>query len=259
MENKVRKVAISINIVVIVILFGSLIYGLIMRFTSLSDNVDTTNAQFTIVIAQCLTGLAVTSLPLIVEASGRKVPVIITISDSLFILLASVFGEVFEFYYKIWFWDVLLHFLCSILLSALWISIMTIFNKPVEGKYHFSPFFIALSVFCFIMAVGGVWEVIEFSVDSICGTNMQKLMVENVGIFNGGDSFSNLLGSDADIAALFRTPDGYKYALMDTMEDIVVDFAGALIISVTYFILFAKRIFNMGQFEYKPKQIKKEE
>lgn len=254
MEKIIRKIGIIINIIVFIILCVSLIYGLIARFTSLSDHINTTKSQLTIVIAQSLTGMFVTSLPLIIELKGRRVPTIITISDSVFIFLASIIGEVFMFYYNVWYWDLIVHFLCSILLSALWLSIITIICKPVDGKYSFSPFYIALSTFCFIMAVGAVWEVIEFTIDSIFGTNMQKLMVESSNIFNGGNTFENINGTDAEIATLFRTPKGYRYALLDTMEDIVVDTLGAILVSIFYFIMFMKKRFTMQQFEYTKKK-----
>lgn len=254
MDSRVRKIGIGINIFVISCLFLALIYGMLGRFTSLFDFLHINKSQLTIVIAQALTGMFVTSLPLIVELNGRKVPTIITISDSVFIFLTAIFGEVFLFYYNVWFWDILAHFLCSILLSALWLSIMTTICKPIDGKYTFSPFFLALSIFTFIMCIGAFWEVIEFSVDSICGTNMQKLMIEESSMFNGGNTFQNLNGTDEQIANLFRTPEGYKYALIDTMQDIIVDTIGALTVSIFYFVMFLKNKFNIYQFEYKKKE-----
>jgi hypothetical protein len=59
---------------------------------------------------------------------------------------------------------------------------------------------------------------------------MQKTIPEG-NLFNGGNSFADLLGSDAEVAAFFRTSKGYRYALMDTMSDLVECFGGSLALS----------------------------
>ena len=62
---------------------------------------------------------------------------------------------------------------------------------------------------------------------------MQKVIPKVDGLFNGGDSSVILNGSNDLIADFFKTPAGYRYALMDTMEDIVCCLTGGL----TYLII----------------------
>jgi hypothetical protein len=47
------------------------------------------------------------------------------------------------------------------------------------------------------LAVGFLWEIYEFSFDTFFGTDMQKTIPEGV-FFNGGNSFADLHGSDAN-------------------------------------------------------------
>ena len=69
---------------------------------------------------------------------------------------------------------------------------------------NLSPVFIAVFAFCFALALGAVWEIYEFTMDSVFGTNMQKYMLDNG---------TALIG---------------QAALQDTMKDIIVDAIGAL-------------------------------
>ena len=64
---------------------------------------------------------------------------------------------------------------------------------------NLSPVFIAVFAFCFALAMGAVWEIYEFTMDSVFGTNMQKYMLDNG---------TALIG---------------QAALQDTMKDIIVD------------------------------------
>ena len=61
------------------------------------------------------------------------------------------------------------------------------------------------------MAVGVLWEIYEFTFDGILGLNMQKFRLE---------SGEMLIGREA---------------LTDTMEDLIVDALGALVMSVVGF------------------------
>ena len=86
-----------------------------------------------------------------------------------------------------------------------------------------------------------MWEIYEFTFVSLFGTNMQKVIPEVDGLFNGGDSSLILNGSNDLIADFFKTPAGYRYALMDTMEDIVCCFTGGLTYLVISLVLTHKK------------------
>jgi len=82
-----------------------------------------------------------------------------------------------------------------------------------------------------------VWEVMEFFIDSIFGCNMQKFIPMVDGIWNGGAGKEPLIGTNEQIAEFFRSPAGYKYALMDTMYDIIVDLFGALFMTMVCYVI----------------------
>ncbi len=118
----------------------------------------------------------------------------------LFISGSMFFGEIFKFYHVFWWWDLFLHALSAILLG--FGGFLSVYIMYTEKRIRTSPRFIALFAFCFAVAIGAMWEIIEFSIDISIGWNMQKS------------------------------------GLIDTMTDLIVDAAGALLVSVGgYFYL----------------------
>lgn len=174
-------------------------------------------SQATLVLIANAIGLVCVAIPFLISRLFR-----LDISHTIVMLwwtfvLCHSLGETFEFYYKVKMWDKALHFASGILqfTSFYGIARSCLANKNVEQKGLFSLIFaIAAS-----LAVACLWEVIEFSIDSLFGTNMQKLIPDE--FFNGGNTFAELHGTAEEIAAFYSAPSGYRYALMDSMLDCV--------------------------------------
>ena len=81
---------------------------------------------------------------------------------------------------------------------------------------NLSPFFVAFFAFCFALAAGAVWEIIEFTIDGVLGFNMQKFALQDG---------TRLVG---------------RAALSDTMKDIIVDTCGALIAQAAGYLTIMK-------------------
>ena len=92
------------------------------------------------------------------------------------------------------------------MLGALGFSLVSILNEEKSVPMQLSPGFVAFFAFCFALACGAVWEIYEFVVDGMLGMNMQKFATDQGVQFVGHE------------------------AIRDTMEDLMVDAAGALVI-----------------------------
>jgi uncharacterized membrane protein YjdF len=99
------------------------------------------------------------------------------------------------------------------MLGAVGVSVIDIFNKSKKVNLNLSEGFTVLFAFFFAVALGGIWEIYEYSMDKFFGFNMQRYKTENG---------TPLLG---------------QAALYDTMKDLVFDVAGALIICVLGYIM----------------------
>lgn len=128
-------------------------------------------------------------------------------------VFASLFlGEVHGYYTRFWWWDIVLHTSSGFLLGIIGFLLVYVLNETEHIQLKMRPGFVAFFAFLFALGTGAVWEIFEFTVDSLFGTDMQKTML--------GDSSG----------------------LTDTMWDLIVDAVGALIISVLgYGYLKAKR------------------
>lgn len=126
-----------------------------------------------------------------------------------FVLLAIVFvfaslflGEVRDYYDRYWWWDIALHTASGFLLGILGFLLVYVLNETERIGIHMKPIFVALFAFVFAVAIGALWEIFEFFMDTTLGTNMQKAMLDD--------------------------PSG----LTDTMWDLIVDTLGALVCAI---------------------------
>ena len=122
----------------------------------------------------------------------------------LFIFASMYLGELQMFYVRFWWWDLLLHALSGVIIADIGFSLVYLLNK--KNKIGLNPFFVALFSFSFALAIGTVWEIFEFIMDSVFSVNMQKS------------------------------------GLVDTMWDLIVDASGALIISYIGYLFMTKKI-----------------
>lgn len=88
------------------------------------------------------------------------------------------------------------------------------------GGFRASFKLIAIFSFCFALALGALWEIFEFGVDTFFGANMQK---------------ARGLGLESNCNT--------RLGVVDTMWDLILDAIGALIASITgYYYLKNKKI-----------------
>lgn len=150
---------------------------------------------------------------LLKKLANFEVPVEVHISVTAFAFLGLVLGDGLNFYGKIGWWDSLLHFTSGIILSfiALWLLQMLILRR----KYLFMHrALLYIFVVAFSLAVGAVWELCEYTVDDIFHTNNQQYMATTRATIVSSDD-EPLEGHDA---------------LADTMKDLALDLAGAILV-----------------------------
>ncbi|MGM9897254.1 MAG: hypothetical protein ACI32W_04790 [Enterococcus faecalis] len=202
---------------VLILLVLSIFYAIYMLATAPSgvaqNEYDRVKSDYVLMILQCATGCIVIFLPSKVEQRFRiDIPDIMEIMYFLFLFCAIYLGEVRNFYYKVPYWDLILHCFSAAMLGALGFLIVQFFNNTEKLNIRLSPFFVSLFAFCFAVTCGVVWEIYEFLADGVLGTNMQKFITADGIVLTGHEAVS------------------------DTMEDIIVDALGALIVTaIGYF------------------------
>ncbi|QDC09088.1 hypothetical protein FHY55_07460 [Oceanicola sp. D3] len=143
--------------------------------------------------------VATFSLTLVPMALARRfeiyVPPSFMAALTFFIVATLFFGEVWQFYDRFWWWDVLLHGGSAVGFGL--IGFVLVFILFQGDRYAAPTWAMALFAFCFAMTIGALWEVFEFAMDEGFGTNMQKsglpdtmtdIIVDAVGGFIGAGS-----------------------------------------------------------------------
>ena len=183
----------------------------------------------------CALTLVLMIMPSVVQVTFKmEFPSTLEIIILLFIFAAEILGEIASFYIHFPYWDTILHTLSGFLCAALGLSLVEILNRDERLKFQLSPLFMAIVAFCFSMTIGVLWEFFEFGMDSFFHLDMQKdtvitsisstyidpthsnkrVMIENIEeVLINGEALS--VGGYMDIG------------LIDTMEDLLVNFIGA--------------------------------
>lgn len=136
-----------------------------------------------------------------------KIPLITYFLYSLIVLLIYL-GEFYQFYYKIFFFDDIIHSLSGIFLVILFFSLLI-------NDFYFKNNLIYTCLFSFSLslAVLYIWEILEYINDIIFNSNMQKYMTENGTLLIG------------------------REALKDTMIDLCDGFISSLLMTIIFYYL----------------------
>lgn len=121
----------------------------------------------------------------------------------IYMFLAGFLGVGLEFYSKYEVWDIIIHFLMGACISVLSIYILNLTVYKKDRNKH-NLFFTFLFMISFTLAIGVVWEILEFTCDLIFNTGFQRYVT-----YSG----TVLVGQEA---------------LKDTMIDLIMDFAGSI-------------------------------
>lgn len=192
----------------------------------------------------CILTLLLMIVPSILQVTFKvEFPSTLEIIVLLFIFAAEILGEIQSFYIYFSHWDTILHTLNGFLCAALGVSLVEILNKDKRIPFQLSPFFMAMVSFCFSMTIGVLWEFFEFGMDTLFLLDMQKDTVigqisttyldptkQNLRILIPDIVQTSVNGQILDI-------EGYlDIGLIDTMEDLLVNFIGAFIFAVLQYI-----------------------
>ena len=117
--------------------------------------------------------LVLTFLPQVVASRvGLRLPPSFLAAIALFVLATLYLGEVYDFYDRFWWWDLVLHMGSAMGFGIL--GFLLVFMLFQGDRYAARPWAIGALSFCLAVTVGTVWEIFEFAMDSLFGFNMMK-------------------------------------------------------------------------------------
>ena len=217
-QKDIKREKTTPRAIIAFLLFLTLVFSVVFSFVrfilapeELAEGAayEKVKSDYLLMLTQCMLGLLVMALPTFITHKLRlMVPNAMCILYYVFLYCAIFLGEIFSFYYLVPHWDLYLHAMSGAMLGALGFILVDWLNKDEHVKLSMSPVFVSLFAFSFALAVGALWEIYEFSFDSILGLNMQKFRNEDGTLLVGAD------------------------ALSDTMEDLIIDAIAAAAVTV---------------------------
>ena len=192
----------------------------------------------------CVLVLVLFLMPaLIQDRFSVELPSALQIIILLFIFAAEILGELSNYFVTFRHWDTLLHTTWGFLCAAVGFSLVEILNRSRNIRFELSPLFLAIVAFCFSMTIGVIWEFFEFGMDWLFHMDMQKDTVihafssvsldptgSNIPVVISGITETAVNGTELGLG-------GYlDVGLYDTMEDLFVNFVGALVFSVIGYV-----------------------
>lgn len=197
----------------------------------------------------CALTLVLLVMPSLIQVTFKvELPTTLEIIILFFIFAAEILGEISEFYLMFPFWDAVLHTLNGFLAAAIGFSMVDLLNRSEKTVFNLSPLFTAIVAFCFSMTIGVVWEFFEFFMDQVMGYDMQKdtiiHMIRSVTLDPAGRNVPYVISNITETAVNGQELGlgGYlDIGLIDTMQDLIVNFIGAAVFSVIGFFYVKNR------------------
>jgi hypothetical protein len=174
---------------------------------------DSQQSRLAFNAAQSFLLLIATILPPFLEKKARiDIPDFMEIIFVVMCICHFVLGEIGSFYIRFKWWDSMLHTLSGSMIAILAYSLVGSLNLE-NNKMTIVPLFVSIFAICFSITIGVLWEIVEFGADHFFGTNMQR--------YANSNTLEPFVG---------------RIALKDTMKDLILDFMGAVFISIIGFI-----------------------
>lgn len=195
----------------------------------------------------CVLVLVIYLLPQFVENRlNIDIPTTLEVIIFVFVFAAEILGELQSYFIKYSNWDTILHTSSGFLCAAVGFSLVDLLNRSDNAKVQLSPSYLAITAFCFSMTIGILWEFIEFSADRLFLLDMQKdTIVNQISSVSLDPTNSNISITVKGIKDVILVTDSGEQALglggfldiglYDTMEDLFVNFVGAVVFSVAAF------------------------
>ena len=188
----------------------------------------------------CILVLFLFALPYFIQTNfDIRFPNTLEIIIRVFIFAAEILGELSNYFVYYPYWDTMLHTTWGFLCAAVGFSLVDILNRAENIKVKLSPVYLAVCAFCFSMTIGVIWEFFEFGMDYLFHMDMQKdTVIHAFSSVSLDETMSNIpvrLENITDVAVNGESLGlgGYlDIGLYDTMEDLFVNFIGALVFSI---------------------------
>lgn len=180
--------------------------------------------------------LIVSMLPVFLKKIDLDIPEFVYFLFICFCLAHFLFGEILGFFVKVKWWDAALHTFSGMLIALLSFSLINLLNKDNGNGFKLSLPFVVIFAFSVTIAIGALWEILEFAFDTMFGLNMQRAYVSTMS--GRGEPF---VGTEA---------------VLDTMKDLILDSIGAATVCTICAIFVLKKRVKIEDLTFIKKRVR---
>jgi len=109
-----------------------------------------------------------------------NLPVEFDLVTILFIYSSLFLGEIHAYYVKYWWWDIVLHTSSGFLVGIVGFLAVHLLNQNKKIRLRLKPAFVALFALTFAVTIGSIWEIFEYFVDLSFGLTMQDNLIDTM-------------------------------------------------------------------------------
>lgn len=152
-------------------------------------------------VTLCLLVILISLFPVLFERQWRiRMPPLLQYLAIGVVLASLLLGEGLGYYERFWWWDISPHGVSGFLLGAMGFLIVHGHERHTPQGNRLTPGLTALFACLLAVSMGVLWEIFEFTLDSLLGTRMQH-------------------------------PEGSSSGLPDTMGDLIMNTVGAVLVA----------------------------
>lgn len=155
----------------------------------------------------------------------------------LFAFFGNTVSNVWHMYDYFPQWDMVLHSLSGVLFAVLGLGLASLLLRS-QANGNAKTLSLVLFALFFSLAVGYLWEVFEFTVDSVDPSQSTQGWADGI------------LESYPDGTYLVNSRRGT--AILDTMQDMILHLAGSLVTLIPLTVLFFRRTESINKFSFTP-------
>ncbi|WP_043527359.1 hypothetical protein [Litchfieldella xinjiangensis] len=145
----------------------------------------------------CLLVILISFLPHLLERQWRiRMPPLLEYMAIGVVLASLLLGEGLGYYERFWWWDISLHGISGFLLGSMGFVIVHGHERHTPQGNRLTPSFTALFACLLSVSMGALWEIFEFTLDSLFDTRMQHPVGSSSGLPDTmGDLIMNTVGA----------------------------------------------------------------
>lgn len=106
------------------------------------------------------------------------------VSLAVFMLSSVIVGERLHFYDRFWWWDLILHVAAGFGIVLVAVVAITLWYQAYPARP--TSLFATFSAVTLSISMSALWELLEFVIDRIAGTNMQPTLSDTMSDLAGG-------------------------------------------------------------------------